>query len=210
MLLDISLRDYLRRASQSNAAPGGGSVCALSAALGAAMNSMVGEISISKCENNDGKDKMESMVNASIKLMDELKCGIDEDVEAFNMVLEAYRLPKDTADEKRERSGAIQDALKGASALPLRIAYLSVDVMKMSINMLEQGRKSALSDASCGGFLGYAALNGALCNVRINIKSIDDKNYAADMEKRVEYLENESENLLAKIKELSLKKLAKM
>jgi formiminotetrahydrofolate cyclodeaminase len=119
---------------------------------------------------------------------------------ASALVMAAFKMPKATDEEKEARSEAIQEALKEAAELPYETALLCLDVMNMAFDMLKAGNKNAASDASVSGLLGYAALNGALYNVKINLNSIKDAEYVSEMKKKVEGLISESEELLLKIK----------
>lgn len=203
MLIDRTIIEFLEDTSSKSPAPGGGSVCALAGALGAALSSMVGELSIEKEGDKKANVKMQGMIRICQDLLNSLKKGIDEDTEAFNKVMGAYRMPKSTDEEKKLRSSAIQEALKDASETPYETALLCIDVMNMAVDMLKLGNKNASSDAAVSGFLGYAALNGALFNVKINLKSIKDEEYVNSLSSKVEELSSESEILLLKIKSIS-------
>lgn len=199
MLVNMQLEEFLNETSSDSPAPGGGSVCALVGALGAALCSMVGELTIGKEEGED-RARLETMINACHSMMDELKAGVDADTGAFNKVISAYKMPKANDEEKKARSAAIQLALKEASELPYKTAKLCMDVMNMAFDMLKVGNRNASSDASVAALLGYAALNGALYNVKINLNSIKDTAYTAEMKQKVDYLTLQSDSLLAAIK----------
>lgn len=203
MLIDMTLDKYIDEAASGSPTPGGGSVCALAGALGAALSSMVGEITLNKDMNSQEKKNMQGMIRICRDLIKDLKKAVDEDTHAFDKVMEAYHMPKSSEEEKNARSKAIQEALKEASELPYETALLCLDVMNISIDMLKSGNKGAASDASVAGLLGYAGLNGALYNVKINLKSIRDEDYVEKMRANVNNLISESEGLLSRIKSLS-------
>lgn len=203
MLINMALDDYINETASGSPAPGGGSVSSLTAALGSALASMVGEITVKKDIDDQKKAKMQGMIKICHDLIKDFKEGVDADTEVFNKVMAAYKLPKITDDEKKSRSAAIQAALKDATELPYNTAVLCIDLMNMAVDMLREGNVNAASDASVAGFLGYAALNGALFNVRININSIKDKEFVEEMRGRIESLSLESEKLLEKIKSMS-------
>lgn len=203
MLIDMTLDKYINEAASGSPTPGGGSVCALTGALGAALSSMVGEITLTKDISSQEKMNMQGMISICRNLIDGLKKAVDDDTHAFDKVMEAYHMPKSTEEEKNVRSKAIQEALKGATELPYETALLCFDVMNISIDMLKSGNKGAASDASVAGFLGYAGLNGALYNVKINLNTIKDEYYVEKMRANVDNLISESEGLLSKIKSLS-------
>lgn len=204
MLIDNTIGEFLDATASKSPAPGGGSVSALAGALGAALASMVGELSINKEEDINAANKIRGMLRICKDLINSLKQSIDDDTEAFNKVMAAYKLPKSSEEETQKRSCEIQEALMDASETPYETALLCIDVMNIAYDMLKYGNRNAASDASVSGFLGYAALNGALLNVRINLKTIKDKSFAESMKLKVEELSSESEALLLKIRSLSL------
>jgi len=203
MLINMTIEEFLNETSSRSPAPGGGSVSALAGAMGAALSSMVGELSINKDTDRETKVKIMGMIKICKDLMDSLKKGVDEDTNAFNALMAAFKMPKANDEEKKERSEAIQEKLMEASELPYETALLCLDVMNIAFDMLKAGNINAASDASVSGFLGYAALNGALYNVKINLNSIKDAEYVSEMKKKVEGLISESEELLLKIKAAS-------
>jgi len=199
----MTLEEFLKETASNSPAPGGGSVSALAGALGAALSSMVGNLSIGKDTTREEKAKMQGKIKICTDLIDSLKDGVDKDTEAFNKVMDAFKLPKETDEDKKVRSSAIQEAMKEAAEQPYETALLCIDVMNMSIDMLKEGNKNAASDAAVSGFMGYAALQGAICNVKINLNSIKDSEYVGTMKSKVEELLEEGEHLLSKIKLLS-------
>lgn len=203
MLLQKSVEEFIDETASASPTPGGGSVSALAGALGAALASMVGELTLKKDDDREARLNMQGKVRICRDLMDSLKKGVEEDTEAFNRVMEAYRMPKTTDNEKSIRSGAIQEALIGAAEAPYETALYCIDVMNMSLDMLKFGNKNASSDAAVAGFLGYAGLNGAIYNIKLNLNSIKDSEYVNSMRLRVEQLSDEGEMLLSKIKSQS-------
>lgn len=203
MLLEKSVIEFIEETASGAPTPGGGSVSALAGALGAALASMVGELTLKKEEGGEAKLDMQGKVRICSDLMDSLKNGVEEDTNAFNKVMDAYRMPKTTDDEKSLRSAAIQEALKDAAEAPYETALNCIDVMNMSLDMLKSGSKNASSDAAVAGFLGYAGLNGAIYNIKLNLNSIKDLEYTGSMRLKVEQLLEEGDVLLAKVKSLS-------
>jgi formiminotetrahydrofolate cyclodeaminase len=203
MLIDMTLEKYIRESALGSPTPGGGSVCALAGALGASLTSMVGEITLKKELDKNEKEHMEGLLKKCKILIERLEKGVDADPAVFNKVMDAYHMAKTSDEDKSARSKAIQTSLKEASDLPYQTALLCLDVMNMSIDMLNSGTKSAASDASVAGFLGYAGLNGALYNVKINLKNIKDVDYVNKMKSNVDDLISKSEMLISKLKSLS-------
>lgn len=203
MLIDMTLDEFIKEAASSSPAPGGGSVCALTGALGAALSSMVGELSVKKDIDEKTKDRIKSLMLKTKDLEENLEKCIDKDTESFNRVLSALKMPRGSDEEKRARSNAVQESLKYASELPYETALLCLNVMKIAIEMLKTGNKNAASDASVSGFLAYASLNGALYNVKINLNSIKDNEFVRDRDEKIHRLAEESEELLCRIKSIS-------
>jgi formiminotetrahydrofolate cyclodeaminase len=203
MLKDMTIEEFLYETASDSPAPGGGSVSALVGALGAALSSMVGELSVGKESNDDIKTEIINYMNECRSLMNGLKESIDKDTDAFNAVMAAFRMPKGTEEEKSKRSKEIQSAFKNAAEVPYNTAVLCLGVMDIATEMLKKGNKNAASDAAVSGLLGYAALNGALYNVKINLNSIKDERYVQQVKKEAENLTLKGEELLSTIKALS-------
>lgn len=202
MFIDMTVKEFLDKASSGSPTPGGGSVCALVGALGAALSSMVGELTAKKAEGEEAAGARD-MIKKAAELQASLEKNVDGDTVAFQNVMNAIGMPKATEDEKAERTSALQSALKEASRLPLETAKLCLDVMYIALGMLNRGLKNAASDASVSGYLGYAALNGALYNVRINLRTIKDAEFTAAMKAEADRLVSESEGALLTIKKIS-------
>lgn len=203
MLKDMTIEEFLYETASDSPAPGGGSVSALVGALGAALSSMVGELSVGKESNDDIKTEIINYMNECRSLMNGLKESIDKDTDAFNAVMAAFRMPKGTEEEKSKRSKEIQSAFKNAAEVPYNTAVFCLGVMDIATEMLKKGNKNAASDAAVSGLLGYAALNGALYNVKINLNSIKDERYVQQVKKEAENLTLKGEELLSTIKALS-------
>jgi formiminotetrahydrofolate cyclodeaminase len=203
MLKDMTIEEFLNETASDSPAPGGGSVSALVGALGAALSSMVGELSVGKDSDDDTIIEIKNYVGECRRIMQLLKESIDKDTDAFNAVMAAFRMPKDTDEQKSIRSKEIQSAFKNAADVPYNTAELCLRVMDIAVEMLDKGNKNAASDAAVSGLLGYAALNGALYNVKINLNSIKDEQYVQQMKEKVDKLVLKGEELLSTIKVMS-------
>jgi Methenyl tetrahydrofolate cyclohydrolase len=203
MLIELPVDEFLEKAASGSPTPGGGSVCALAGALGAALSSMVGELSVKKDIDSGTRAEIEDAMGRCKGLMEDLKRGVDDDTHAFNGVIAALKMPKTNDEEKAIRTGALQNALKEASELPYETAEKCLEVMSIALSMLGIGNKNAASDASVSGYLAYAALNGALYNVKINLNSIKDEEFVRDRKVRMEELSLRADGILQRIKELS-------
>ena len=185
MLVDMKVTAFLDELKSDSPAPGGGSISALAGALGAGLAMMVSGLT-------EGNAKYESAQSELVLLKPQLEgciqrltTCVDEDTAMFNKVMDAYRLPKSTDEEKAQRSAAIQLALKGAAELPLEVANLCKNVLVLSKRMLQIGNTNAASDAAVAGQMAHAGMWGAIYNVRINLGTIKDTVFVEDMKCKV-------------------------
>ncbi|WP_298781462.1 cyclodeaminase/cyclohydrolase family protein [uncultured Fretibacterium sp.] len=200
-LTDLSLKDFTAKLGSDAPAPGGGSAAALSGALGAALVSMV-------CNLTKGREKyaeFETLVVNTLKESDELAAalleGIQKDTNAFDGVIAAYGMPKGTDAEKAARSEAIQNAYKVAILSPEETADNCLAVMRLSKDLLHKSNKNAASDLAVSALQAYAGLIGALENVAINLGAIKDQKYVNDKRKWMELASDEGEKLLKEVRE---------
>lgn len=157
------------------ATPGGGAVAALAGALSASLAEMVAGLTVGKRHYEDVQETMAAIVAAAGTLRQDLLAAIDEDIQAFDAVMEAYRLPKD----EDGRAEAIQQSMAHAADVPLNVARLSVEAMQLAEQVAKQGNKNAACDAAVAALMGLAAVEGAALNVRVNAVSLDDEDLAA-------------------------------
>ena len=179
MLTSLSVDDFLDEIASHSPAPGGGSVSALAAALGAALTSMVCRLTIGKKKYADVQSEMEKALMQSEKLRAQFKAIIDEDTAAYNKVMAAYGLPKDTEDQKSKRTAEIQEAMKTATLVPLKLMELCGVAMKLVKIVAEQGNQSAVSDAGVAMMMLQAGCEGAAMNVKINLGLLTDSGFVA-------------------------------
>lgn len=188
MIKDKSIQVFLDELASKASTPGGGSAAAVMGAMGAALVGMVANFTI-------GKKGYESVEEQGIELLrraEELRYRLTDmvraDVEAFDLVMAAYGLPRDTDAEKVERSAAIQAALKQAADVPLACAELCVEVIALTQPMAAIGNKNVISDAGVAVLAAEAALRSAALNVYVNVGAIKDEVYVADRRARLEKL----------------------
>ncbi len=187
-LVKMDLREFTNELSTDSPAPGGGSVAALAGALGAALASMVANLTYGRREYQSSWSEMESVAVEAQGLKDELLRCIDRDTEAFNAVMAANRLPKKTPEQIAERDRAIEAATKQASLIPLEVMIKSVEVLKLARVIAEHGNPNAVSDAGVASLMARAAVEGAGLNVRINLPGIKDAAFVADLRTQVQQL----------------------
>lgn len=167
---DLPLREFLDRTASKDPVPGGGSVSALAAAAAAALGAMVARLTI---EQHTPK----ALVKAELSLAERQRACQDlitGDAEAYQGVIEALHMPKDTPDRKQARAAALQSALQHAAAVPLRTAETALAILGDLAAVAKAGKQTALSDVAVGALLAEAGLKGALLNVRINLDSLKD------------------------------------
>lgn len=179
MLVDLSIREYLDQLASSSPTPGGGSAAALTGAQGAALVSMVCNLTIGKKKYADVEEDMKEVLARSEALRAKLIELIDKDAAAFDKVSQAYSMPKSTDEEKAARRAAIQEALKGAEAVPMETVEACLEIIRLAIVAAEKGNPNVVSDAAVGGILGHAGLLSAADNVRINLNFIKDEAFVA-------------------------------
>ncbi len=183
-LVNMNLQQFTDRTAEEFPAPGGGSIAAYMGTLGAALGTMVANLSAHKRGWDDKWEIYSDWAEKGMSCVNKLLPLVDEDTKAFNQIMEAYRMPKSTDTEKELRKQAIQAATKHAIDVPFRImeyAYESMAVMKeMAVN----GLQVSLSDAGVGALAARAAVLGAYMNVRINMPDLEDKVYKAEISER--------------------------
>jgi len=174
MLIDKKVSNFLVELASNSPTPGGGSVAALTGALGAALISMVGNLTIGKKKYEDVEEDIKKIISSSERLRYELNQLIEEDVKVFNNFMATYKMPKETEDEKKIRAEKMQEALIEAAKVPLRVAYKCLDLLSLSKEIAEKGNINVVSDAGVAVLMAEAALESAILNVKVNLKMIRD------------------------------------
>ena len=187
--------DFVDEVSRDTPAPGGGSIAALAGALGAALASMVANLSIGKGKFDPKYEEICEIAEQAQQIKDELLVAIDEDTEAFNVVLNAMRLPKDTPQQQSRRQAALSEGYKSAAKVPLRTAELCLKALRLSLAAGRIGNESVMSDAGVGALMAYAGVQGALYNVRINLPKTDDPMFVTEMKRGMAELLGDSRQI---------------
>jgi len=201
------LQVYLDDAAANKPAPGGGSVSACAGALGAALVSMVCNLTVGREKFTDVEAEMTTLVAASEAARGRLEELLQEDTTAYSGVITAYKMPKETAEEQAARSQAVQDGLIIAADVPLEICRVAVEVCRLSKVAAGLGNPQAVTDAGIGAILGEAAVVGAALNVRINLGSIKDQAYVAKAAAEIDEILAEAAALRAETYAITLSKL---
>lgn len=173
-----SIQHFLDNLASKAATPGGGSAAAIMGAQGAALISMVCNLTIGKEKFAEVETQMQSLLQQAEDLRQQLTDFIQADVDVFNRVMAAYGLPKDTEQDKTARSAAIQAVLKEATIVPLDCAKACAKVIDLSQIAAEKGNPNVISDAGAALMAAYSGLKIAALNVYINAGSLKDKNFA--------------------------------
>ena len=183
-LISLSSKDFADEVSRDTPAPGGGSVSALAGSLGAALCSMVANLTSSKSGYEECSKEMVEIAVTAQKIKDELLIQVDEDTKAFSQYMDAMRLPKNTDEEKKLRKAKMEEGLKKAISVPLKTAQLGLEALKILVPVCEKGNKNSQSDGAVGSMMAFSCVEGALFNVIINLSGISDEDYKITMRKK--------------------------
>ena len=194
MLVELSIQEFSRVLGSDSPAPGGGSVAALSGALGAELVSMVCRLSVGKAEFEPFKQELAGALKEATSLSDSLLKRVDLDTEAFNGVMSAFRMPKATDEEKAKRTEAIQRGYRDAIRSPLGIARECLQVLMLAERLVGKSNPNALSDLGVASQQAYAGLEGAIMNVRINLPAVKDQGLKSKTASEVAKLLGEGRN----------------
>ncbi len=180
-LIDMTCKGFAEETASESPAPGGGSISAYMGALGAALGTMVANLSSHKAGWDDRWEEFSAWAEKGQTLMTELLHLVDEDTEAFNRIMAVFAMPKTTDEEKAARSAALQVATLYATEVPLRTMKAAERVFEIVKAMAEQGNPNSVSDAGVGALAARSAVLGARLNVRINAAGLKDKAKAAEL-----------------------------
>jgi len=200
-LARMGVNDFVDEVSRDTPAPGGGSIAALAGALGAALASMVANLSVGKGEFDAQYSELCRLAERAQAVKDELVRAIDADTEAFNEVIAALRMAKDTPEQVAARAAAIRAGYKSAARVPLRTAQLCREVLDLCGAAARVGNQAVMSDAGVGALMAYAGVQGAIHNVRINLPHTRDEAFIAEMQSTLGTLLSESRSICEAIQQ---------
>jgi glutamate formiminotransferase/formiminotetrahydrofolate cyclodeaminase len=206
-LLKMDLRQFCNETLSDSPAPGGGSVAALMGALGASLGGMVANLSAGK---RGWDDKLKYFSDWAVKaqqLKDELLFLVDEDTAAFKKVIDAFALPKESAEEKAARSAAIEAATKYAAEVPLKVMETASKSYQLLSEMVEKGNPNSISDVGVGALATRACVEGAALNVRINLGQLKDEKFKSTLVEKVRKIGADSDAQFKKINQTVESKL---
>jgi len=188
-LASMKLDKFISELASNSPAPGGGSVAALSGSLGAALSSMVCNLTIGKEKYADVQDDIKKVLKQSEKLRKRLTELIDEDTNAFNDVIKAFKMPKETEEQKKKRSEAIQKGYKTAAQVPLDTARTCAEILDVAKIVAEKGNVNSITDAAVSALMARAGVEGAILNVKINLGSIKDEKFVGKLSSELDTLQ---------------------
>ncbi len=204
MIKDQSVQEFLDALASKAATPGGGSAAAIMGAMGAALASMVCNLTIGKKGYEAVEAEMQAVLAETESLRERLTDMVRADVAVFDQVMSAYGLPKDSEAEKTARSLAIQTALKAATQVPLDCARACAKAVELCKSVAENGNKNVISDAGVAVVAACAALRSAALNVYINAGAIKDRAFAgerlAELDRIMDGMEALTEEVYALVK----------
>ena len=198
-LLNMNLRQFCNETLSDSPAPGGGSVAALMGALGVSLGGKVANLSAGKRGWDNKLDYFSDWAVKAQQLKDELLVLVDEDTAAFNKVMDAFALPKDSAEEKEARAAAIQLATKGAAEIPLKVMETASKSYQLLSEMAEKGSPASISDVGVGLLAVRACVEGAAMNVRINLGGLKNEKLKSALLEKLEKISAESESQFGRI-----------
>ncbi len=180
-LVDLTIKDFADETSRESPAPGGGSIAAYSGALGAALGTMVANLSSHKRGWDARWEEFSVYAEKGQKIKDKLLFLVDEDTNAFNKIIDAVRMPKTNEEEKSLRKKAIEEATKYAIQIPFSVMQTSFEAFELLEYMANEGNPNSVSDAGVGVLAIKTAVEGAYMNVMINCKGLDDDQFVEDI-----------------------------
>ncbi len=183
-LLHMNLRNFANETASESPAPGGGSISAYVGALGISLATMVANLSAHKRGWDARWSEFSEWAEKGQELKNQLLALVDEDTNAFNAIMTAFRLPKGTDTEKTVRHAAIQAATQHAIEVPLKVMEISLDTFEVIKTMAEIGNPNSVTDAGVGALCARAAVHGAFLNVRINTGDLENKSFVEDVIKK--------------------------
>ena len=193
MLTELTIKEFIHKVISNDPVPGGGSVSAFNGALATSLAAMVANLTIGRKKYAEVNEVMEDLSARFEELARQLIIDVDRDSDAYNRVFAAFKLPKETEEEKAEKARVMAIVLKDACSVPMEIMEKCCEAIELIVEFGAKGSKLAISDAGVGAAFCKAALQGASLNVYINTKSMADKEAAASYNKEADELREKYE-----------------
>jgi len=206
-LLENDLREFANELSMDSPAPGGGSTAALCGALSASLSSMVSNLTVGKPGYEDVQAKVKDIAQTAQSLKDKLLNAVDLDTVAFNQVMDAMKMKKNSDVQKETRAVAIEEASKEATLVPLDVLEKCIAALELAKEVVLHGNKNSVSDAGVAGLTAQTGAEGAYYNVKINLPGIQDEKFNKEVGEKAESLMEKALQIGNEIKEIVLKEL---
>lgn len=188
MFIEKSCKEFAEILASASPTPGGGGASALAGALGTALGSMVGNLTLGKKKYESVQEDIKVVLDKAAALQNELLALVEKDAEVFEPLAKAYGLPKNTEEEKKKKDEVMEAALKVASSVPVEIMEKVMEAISLHEELAQKGTRIAISDVGVGVQLCKTALMGASLNVYINTRLMKDREYAEQINKKVDDL----------------------
>ncbi len=198
-LQDLTLKEFLEKTADNEAVPGGGCASALNAAIASALGEMVANLTIGKKKYADVEERMRELAEEMSAYRSRFVNDIDRDADAYHLVMDAYRLPRESGGEIKLRDEKIQEAMKIASLVPMEVAERAGNLLEIISYIVSNGNRNAVTDGLVGVMTCRTAIMGALLNVRINLNGISDARFVGELTGKCDRIEKMA---LAKEEEL--------
>ena len=189
-LKSLSVKEFIDKVTGNDPVPGGGSVSALNGSLAASLAAMVANLTVGRKKYAEVNDEMEQISARMTEQSAKLLADVDRDAEAYDRVFAAFKLPKETDEEKAVRKEAIQRETKYAAEVPMEVARTASELLPMIDAAARRGNSNAVTDATVAMMCARTAVIGALLNVRINLTSITDEAFVKAMTEEADRLED--------------------
>jgi len=192
-LVSLSLETFMNETASESVAPGGGSVSAYMGALGTALGSMVANISSHKRGWDERWEEFSGWAEKGKLIQNELLRLVDEDTNAFNMIMKAFGMPKSSEEEKKERKAAIEEATKKAILVPFKVMEIAYGAYELIEEMVKEGNPNSVTDAGVGALAVRSCIKGAYLNVCVNTEGLADKKFGQEIKAKAADLNAQSE-----------------
>lgn len=191
MLTELTVKGFLAETAGEAPVPGGGSISALNGAIAASLCQMVANLTIGKKKYAECEAEMKEIAAKTASIAQELVLDVDRDSDAYDKVFAAFKLPKETDEEKATRSQAIQESTKYAAEVPMEVARRVYSFLDMIDAVVARGNQNAVTDGCVAMMCARCAIVGALFNVRINLTSLKDRDFASKLSQEADKMEEE-------------------
>jgi len=193
---------FLERLASSSPAPGGGAASAMVSIVASSLNQMVASLTVNKRKYEEYEGEMNSIIEKSKKIDADLRKFMKDDEDAFNEIIKALKMPKNSDEEVKERKDKIVEASKGAIRVPWKIASASREVLELALALARHGNRNAVTDAGCAALFAHSAIEGVLYNVKINLNSVKDEEFAREEKSKMSIFMKDCDGLKSEVLQL--------